>query len=73
MTHGQARAGRRPDPPGAKPLDLEYMRINGFPKAVGLWWVQGKALVLAFTIGQSLEGLVLAFLNYQPIEIFSFL
>ena len=61
------------DPPGAKPLDLKYMRINGFPKAVGLWWVQGKALVLAFTIGQSLEGLVLAFLNYQPIGIFSFL
>jgi len=46
------------DPPGAKPLDLEYMRINGFPKAVGLWWVQGKALALAFSIGQSLEALV---------------
>jgi len=51
------------DPPGAKPLDLKYMKINGFPKAVGLWWVirgaasrrDGKALALA---GQSLEGLV---------------
>jgi len=30
------------DPPGAKPLDL----MNGFPKALGLWWVQGKALAL---------------------------
>jgi len=54
------------DPPGAKPLDLEYMKINGFPKAVGLWWVpvgaasrrDGKALALAFSIGQSLERLV---------------
>ena len=46
------------DPPGAKPLDLKYMKINGFPKAAGLWWVQGKALALAFSIGQSLEGLV---------------
>jgi len=50
------------DPPGAKPLDLKYMKINGFPKAdsfwkpiyyhsikvqgLGPWWVQGKALVL---------------------------
>ncbi len=25
------------DPPGAKPLDLKYMKINGFPKADGLW------------------------------------
>ena len=24
------------DPPGAKPLDLKYMKINGFPKAAGL-------------------------------------
>ena len=24
------------DPPGAKPLDLKYMKTNGFPKAVGL-------------------------------------
>jgi len=24
------------DPPGAKPLDLKYMTINGFPKALGL-------------------------------------
>ena len=23
------------DPPGAKPLDLKYMKINGFPKAIG--------------------------------------
>ena len=36
------------DPPGAKPLDLKYMKINGFPKAVGLWWVQGKALALRY-------------------------
>jgi len=47
------------DPPGAKPLDLKYIKINGFPKAVGLWWVQGKALALAFSIGQSLEKWVL--------------
>jgi len=47
------------DPPGAKPLDLKYMKINGFPKAAGLWWVQGKALALAFPIDQSVEGLVL--------------
>jgi len=55
------------DLPGAKPLDLKYMKINGFPKAVGLWWVpvgaalrrDGKALALAFSIGQSLEGLTL--------------
>jgi len=54
------------DPPGAKPLDLNYMKINGFPKAAGLWWVirgtasrrEGKALALTFSIGQSLEGLV---------------
>ena len=47
------------DPPGAKPLDLKYMKINGFPKAAGLWWVQGKALALPFSIGQSFEWLVL--------------
>ena len=46
------------DPPGAKPLDLKYMKINGFPKAAGLWWVQGKALALPFSIGQSFEWLV---------------
>ncbi len=34
------------DPPGAKPLDLKYMEINGFPKAIGLWWVQGDVLAL---------------------------
>ena len=34
------------DPPGAKPLDLKYMIINGFPKAAGLWRVQGRALAL---------------------------
>ena len=53
-------------PPGAKPLDLKYMKIKGFPKPPGLWWVPvgaasrrgGKALALAFSIGQSLEGLV---------------
>ncbi len=39
------------DPPGAKPLDLKYMKIKGFPKAAGLWWVQGKALALAIYIG----------------------
>ena len=46
------------DPPEAKPLDLKYMKINGFPKAAGLWWVQGKALALAFSNGQSLKRLV---------------
>ena len=46
------------DPPGAKPLDLKYMKINGFPEAISVWWVQGKALALAFAIGQSLEGVV---------------
>jgi len=53
-------------PPGAKPLDLKSMKINGFTKAAGVWWVpvgaasrrDGKALALAFSIGQSLEGLV---------------
>ena len=51
------------DPPGAKPLDLKFIKINGFRKAVGLWkpvycyvfkvqglgpwWVQGKALALS--------------------------
>jgi len=34
------------DPPGAKPLDLKYMKIKEFPKAVGLWWVQGEPLAL---------------------------
>jgi len=32
------------DPPGAKPLDLKYMKINGFLKAVGLWWVPAVRL-----------------------------
>ena len=40
-------AGLCPDPPGAKPLDLQYMKINWFPKAFGrrakprsgLWWL----------------------------------
>ena len=61
-----ARSRADGDPPGAKPLDLKYMKINGFPKAVGLWRVpvgaasrrDGKALALAFSIGQSLKGLV---------------
>ena len=51
-----ARSRADGDPPGAKPLDHKNMKINGFLKAVGLWWVQGKALVLAFSIGQSLDG-----------------
>jgi len=54
------------DPPGTKPLDLKYMKINGFPKALGLWWVQGKALALAFSIGQSLERLVLLMNSSEP-------
>ena len=56
------KAGLCPDPPGpergfarrAKPLDLNNMKMNGFPKAAGLWWVlrgaasrrDGKALAL---------------------------
>ncbi len=43
----------------AKPLHLNLKKTNGFPKAVGLWRVQGRALALAFSIGQSLEGFVL--------------
>jgi len=43
---------------GPSPWTLKYMKINRFPKAAGLWWVQGKALAMAFSIGQSLEGLV---------------
>ena len=31
-------------PPGAKPLDLKYMKRNGFPKAAGLWWVPAVRL-----------------------------
>jgi|GEM_PF-2999048 len=54
------------DPPGAKPLDLKYMKINGFPKAAGIWWVpvgaasrrDGDALALPSLIGQSLGRLV---------------
>ncbi len=42
------------DPPEAKPLDLKYMKINGFPKALGLGRVpvgaasrrEGRALAL---------------------------
>src|SRR5690606_543073 len=48
------KPGRCPDPPGparafarrAEPLDLIYLKSNGIPKALGLWWVQGKALLL---------------------------
>jgi len=32
------------DPPGAKPLDLKYMKVNGFPKAVGFWSVPAVRL-----------------------------
>jgi len=39
------------DPPGAEPLDLMLLKYNGFPKAVGLWWVQGKALALPYFMG----------------------
>ena len=46
------------DPSGAKPLDLNYMIISWFPKAAGLWWVQGKALALPLCIGQSIGRLV---------------
>jgi len=42
----------------AKPLHLNRKKTNGFPKAVGLWRVQGRALALAISIGQSREGLV---------------
>jgi len=49
------QAGLCPDPPGAKPLDLKYMKINGFPKAggrrakarSGLWWVSALRLCAA--------------------------
>ena len=44
--HGQ---GFALDPPGAEPLDLILLKMNGFPKALGLWWVQGKALAVLFT------------------------
>ena len=54
-----AKAGLCADPPGAKPLDLIPLKMNGFPKALGLWWVlrgaasrrDGKALALPFPHG----------------------
>ena len=45
-----SQTGLCPDPPGAKPLDLIHLKMNGFPKALGLWWVQGKALAFAFAV-----------------------
>ena len=63
------KAGLCPDPPGperafarrAKPLDLIYLKMNGFPKAPGLWWVlrgaasrrDGKALALPDSMSHS--------------------
>jgi len=64
LTRGRRGQGVALDPPGAKPLDLEYMKINGFPKAAGLWWVQGKALALVVSIGQSFKGVGITHWNY---------
>jgi len=67
LTHDQASMGLRPKPqPDSRALPRDgrapgphNIEMDGFPKALGLWRVQGRALALAFSIGQSLEGLVL--------------
>ena len=46
------------------------MIINGFPKDLGLWRVQGRALALPFYIGQSLGWLVLqAVPSFQSLDV----
>jgi len=45
-----------PRPARAEPLDI--VEINGFPKALGLWRVQGRALALAYAA--NLNGLAVA-------------
>ena len=59
------KPGLRPDSPGparafarrAEPLDLIYLKSNGIPNALGLCWVQGKALLLPGFMGHGFRGL----------------